>query len=518
MVNYKTLPKDPGVYIFKNKEGKIIYIGKAKNLKKRVSSYFTKNTKSTKTQFLVKQIKSVDHIIVNNEIEALLLENKFIKQHTPKYNIMLKDGKTYAYLRISDEKYPKLSATRQIGKKGTYFGPYTDGTRRKELKRLVVQIFKLRVCQTLPKRACLNYHIGLCTAPCINKVTEKEYQGQVKQALQFLKGNNKETIRYLKAEMNKASKDQRYELALERKKQLEAIKILEESQHVDVHKEFDQDVIAITRSTEGATIVVFTIKKGVISGKKEYKFDDMLITLLEFIPLYYSERSVPKEVIVNEKCWDKETSKDTLEAYLTKIRGTKVIVILPQRGEKKALAELAIKNAKEVHENEVLIDIQDKLNLPTLPRKIECFDISNLGDQHIVGAMTQWIDGKPNKDGYRKFRINWTKTQDDFMAMYEVIYRRYKRVREEDDYFPDLIIIDGGKGQLGVALKALKVLGLKIPIIGLAKKQELIYIPQEDMPLDFENNSKMMLLIRNIRNSVHKYVLGYNRSKRRIKK
>jgi excinuclease ABC subunit C len=516
MKNRSALPNNPGVYLFKDKNNLIIYIGKAKNLRKRVASYFVKNSKSTKTQFLVKNIVSMDHIIVNNEVEALLLENKLIKQHTPKYNIMLKDGKTYAYLRISNEKYPKITATRKVGSNGTYFGPYTDSTRRKALKKLVVQIFKLRTCRSLPKRACLNFYINMCTAPCINNVSQKDYEVQVKKAIQFLRGNTKQTVKDLKLELDQASKENKFEVALERKKQIESIQILENSQHVDVHKDFDQDVIAITRSTQGSTIVVFTIKKGVISGKKEYKFDDMLTSLKEFIPLYYSEKSVPREVIVSEACWDGETSKSVLEDYLKELSRHKVMVIVPKRGEKKALINLAIKNATQILENEILVEIQQKLNLPTLPRVIECFDISNLGDQHIVGAMTQWVDGKPNISGYRKFKVNWTKQQDDFMSMYEVVYRRYKRLRDEDEEFPDLIIIDGGKGQLNVALKSLKALGIQIPIIGLAKKNEEIFMPDTKDSLDFDSRSKMMLLIRNIRDSVHRYVLSYNKSKRRF--
>jgi excinuclease ABC subunit C len=516
MISIASIPKEPGVYLFKDEREDIIYVGKAKDLKKRVSSYFKGKNHSIKTQFLVKNIKDVDYIVVDNEIEAFLLENKLIKKHKPKYNIQLKDAKTYAYIAVNNSEYPRIYSTRRLGKDAILFGPYTDGNARKELLALTVALFKIRVCRTMPKKACLNYHIGLCTAPCEKKVTKEEYKEQVDQALSFLKGNKKNILKELKKEMKVTSKNRKYEIALEKKRQIHAIESLGEKQHVDIIKTFDQDVVALKEDKDSAVIVVFSISKGVISGKKEFSFDRDHELFEEFITRYYSTQYIPHEIIVNFPFWGKE-EKRPLEDYLTKLKGVKVKIVYPQRGDKVALYELAEKNALLWLDNSVLKEIKNKLNLPTIPRTIECFDISNLGDEHIVGAMTQWINGKPNQSGYRKYKIQNTIKQDDFTSMKEVVYRRYRKLRDEERAYPDLIIIDGGKGQLNSALYSLKSLGIKIPIIGLAKKKEEIFLPEEKESRNFDSNSQMMLLIRNIRDSVHKYVITYNRKRRFMK-
>jgi excinuclease ABC subunit C len=517
MINQLNIPKNPGVYLFKDKHEEIIYIGKAKNLKNRVSSYFKGKNHSLKTQFLVKNIKDVDFIVVDSEIEALLLENKLIKQHKPKYNINLKDSKTFAYIALSKGDFPKIYTTRRVTKDQTLFGPYTDGTARKELLALSVSLFKLRVCRNMPKRACLNYHIGLCSAPCEKKVTKEEYDNQVKETIHFLKGNTKPVLKKLKEEMKDFSKRRKYEVALEKRRQIEAIEHLGAKQHVDVIKQFDQDVIALIEDESEAVIVVFSISKGVISGKKEFTFDKDAELLEEFVKIFYSTQYIPHEIIVNFAFWKSSKEKQVLEEYLSRLKGVKVKLTHPQRGDKVSLYELAEKNAYLRLDNAVLKEIKNKLNLPTLPRVIECFDVSNLGDEHIVAAMTQWVNGKPNRNGNRKFKIQNTQTQDDFSSMREVVFRRYRKLRDLELPYPDLIIIDGGAGQLSSALTSLKSLGVKIPVIGLAKKREEIYLPEESVPRQYDKNSEMMLLIRNIRNSVHKYVLGYNKKRRRMK-
>ena len=521
-INLKDLPKDPGVYLFKNKENQIIYIGKAKNLKNRVKSYFqaaSRRIHSAKTAVLVKNITDIETIIVNNEVEALLLENKLIKKHKPKYNIDLKDAKTYAYIKITTEDtFPRIHTTRRVLKKGTYIGPFTDGSARRELIQLSLRLFKLRTCRNLPKRACLNYHINLCTAPCIKKVTTEEYQQQVKNAISFLKGNTKKTEKDLKEEMNKAAEEQNYELALEKRKQLEAIEWMQAKQAVDRIVSYDQDVLAALESKNKTAIIVFSIHKGVISGKKEYKFDADPQLLEEFIKLYYSSNSIPHEIIINRKAWETTSDKKTLEGYLTKLKGTKVTFTIPQRGEKTKLIEIAEKNAHYLLENKTLQEVQDKLNLPELPETIECFDISNLGDEHIVAAMIQFVDGRPNKNAYRKFEIQSTKgKQDDFASMREVVYRRYHRLLKENKSLPQLIIIDGGKGQVSAAMNALKLLKVQIPLIGLAKQEEEIVLPNAEETLKFKKTSSMMLLLRKIRDETHNFVIQYNRKKRQMK-
>jgi excinuclease ABC subunit C len=518
-----SLPNNPGVYLFKNKEDKIIYVGKAKNLKKRVSSYFNASNKSTKTQFLLKNIQDIEFIVVDNEVEALLLENKLIKKHNPKYNILLKDSKTYSYIILTNEKFPRIYSTKRKAISGKYFGPYTDGSSRREIVELCNKLFKLRTCKNLPKRACLQYHIGLCSAPCINQVTSEEYSNQVNQARTFLQGDTKPTLNKLKQDMKKASKNQLYEIAFDKKRQIQAITILEEKQKVDLIKKIDQDVIGCVENDFETIISLFSIKKGVITGKKEFKFNKLEEikqedTLLNFIKMYYSQEYIPQEIIVSQEVWENKNEKSILEQYLEKIKGFKVKLTFPKKGNSKKLVELANKNAYYKLENKVLKDIQQKLNLSTLPRVIECFDISNLGYDYLVGGMVQFVNAIPNKSEYRKFEIKETKLKnDDFASMREVIFRRYKRQLDENRPMPDLIIVDGGLGQLNVSLDVLKQLGLHIPLIGLAKREEEIYIPYENNPLTFNKNSSMMLLLRQIRDSTHNFVISYNRKKRTMK-
>ena len=515
-MNLASLPQEPGVYLFKDKDEKIIYIGKAINLKKRVSSYF-KPQNSPKTQLLVKHIVDVECIIVHTEVEALLLENKLIKQHCPKYNINLKDSKTYAYIVVSDEPYPRILSSRKALSKGHLFGPFVDGGARRELIQLTVQLFKIRVCRTLPQKACVNYHIGLCTAPCIKNVNREQYQEQVRQALEFLGGNTKSILKKLNAEMKEYAKDQKYEKALAIKRQIEAIEHLQEKQSVDLVKRFDQDVIAISLSHNQALIELFSISKGVISGKKEFSFETEEDLLEQFITLYYSKNYVPSEIIVSTPFWKTEAEHNALEEYLSKLKGARVHLTYPQRGEKADLINIAQKNAEYNSTNPILQEIKDTLNLPNLPITIECFDISNLGYDYIVGGMTQFVAGKANPSGYRKFEIRGNEGQDDFAAMREVVFRRYSRLVEEEKPLPDLIVIDGGAAHLASALESLEKVGVQIPIIALAKEQEEIYVPGQKRALQFGSQSPMMLLLRQIRDSVHTFVLSYNRKKRQMR-
>lgn len=504
---YKNLPSNPGVYLFKDDLGNVIYVGKSKNLKKRVKSYFQKD-QSYKNSFLVKKIKSIDYFIVDNEVEALLLENRLIKKYQPKYNILLKDSKTYAYITLTKEDYPRVYSARKSTKKDYFFGPYTNSNARKQVVYLVNSLFKLRTCRKMPKRACLQYHINLCTAPCINNVTKKEYLEQVKQAHEFLRGNTKPIVEKLKKEMMQASKKQKFEVALEKRNYLQAIEVLNEKQKVDQIKDYNQHVISMYKKGNKATIIVFAIEKGVLSNKNLFNFDYNENLLEEFIPLYYIDRTVPREIIVEKKI------SYLIIKGLEKLRGGIVKITIPKKGDKLKLLELAKKNAKIQSENTILIKIKDKLNLAQIPIIVECFDISNLGDKHIVGAMTQWVGGFENKKEHRKYLIRGQDYQNDFLAMQQVVYRRYKYLKFEKLELPDLILIDGGKGQLNAALKSLKILGLNIPIISIAKQDEEIYVPWKNNPINLDNNSDIMLLLRKMRDSVHRFVLAYNRKRR----
>ena len=528
-ISFKEIPLSPGCYLFRDKNDVIIYVGKAKVLRNRVRNYFSVPGKgsrhkdlSPKTQFLVRNIASIDWIVVDSEVEALLLENKLIKRHTPKYNINLKDSKTYAYITITNEQFPRILSTRAPAKNAMNFGPYTDGFARQEVVRLTVQLFKLRTCSTLPRRACLNYHIGICSAPCIRaqtEVTQESYASQVAEARLFLQGDTKPIVERLTQEMKAASAELKFEKALEKKRQIESIAQLHERQKVDTLKSYDQDVIALLEQENTAVIEMFTIARGVISGKKEFVLERQEGIFAQFITRYYFSNKVPREIIVNAAFWEDDAEKAVIEGYLARLRGAAVSLVVPEKGEKRLLLEMAQKNARaDVLEQRSLVQLQEALNLPCVPRIIECFDISNLGVEDIVAGMTRFVDGKPDLKGFRKYRIRTLAgVQDDFKSMHEAVHRRYARLVAEQAELPHLIIIDGGKGQLAAALAALRKASVAIPIVALAKEREELFLPGQEEPLQFPKNQAMMLLVRSIRDRTHDYVLGYNRKRRQMR-
>jgi excinuclease ABC subunit C len=515
--DFSSLPKGPGCYLYKDKDGTVIYVGKAKDLRSRVRSYFS-GEQSVKTQHLVSRIRTIEWIVVDHEIEALLLENTLIKRHYPKYNIDLKENRRYAYITITGERFPRILTTRKVMKGGTTFGPYTDGFQRVQLIKTAVSIFKVRTCTILPKRACLNFHIGICTAPCIGNVDEAKYARQVEGAKAFLRGDMDGTITTLKEEMKAAAGRLHFEKALEIRQQVEAIQGIVEKQKVALVKGYDQDVIAMVQHNDQAIFEILPIAKGVMRGKSEYKVEYSDGVFEEFLKRYYASRKIPGEILVNSAWTLSSAETAVLEAYFSKLRGGKVEIIRPERGEKAGLVRLAEKNALlDLEENKALVDLKEALNLPDYPQIIECFDISNLGDEHIVAGMTRFVDGRPDLQGYRRFLIRSTGKQDDVQSVREAVLRRYRRVQVEKGEIPDLIVIDGGWGQLGAALSSLKSLGLKVPTIALAKEDEEIHTPQEEQPLRLDKLSRMMLLLREIRDNTHRYVLAYNKKRREMK-
>lgn len=520
----KSLPKNPGVYIFKDKQDNIIYIGKAKNLRNRVSSYFSSNhDNSPKTQFLVKNIFDLDYIIVDNETEALLLENKLIKKYKPKFNINLKDQKTYPYIKITNEKIPKILQTRTIKDDGIYFGPYTDGVLRREIVMIVVSLFKLITPKTYSSNSKLNYEIGLAPARNIKDIDMDEYHRNVEDAKEFLSGNTSKVLNKLKKNMKSASNVENFELALNFKNKIAAIEILKEKQKVDLLKSYDQDIIVIVSKDDKNIIEIFNITRGVISSKKTFRFNEFFDDLFEeFIKIFYSQNSIPREIIVNYKFWNNNVDKNVFEEYFKKFKKSKTTLIFPQKGDKLSLVKLAEKNANEnFGKSNVLIQLKEKLKLKKIPNIIECFDMSNLSGDFLVGGMTRFLNEKEDKNGYRKFEIKSFKGKgDDFGAMREVLMRRYRKLKKEKLELPDLILIDGGRGHLNIAKEVLKELKLNIDLISIAKGKKRdkneIYLINLDEPLIFDNNSSMMLFIRKIRDSVHNYVISYNRAKRNI--
>ncbi|MFH1229499.1 MAG: excinuclease ABC subunit UvrC [Candidatus Aenigmatarchaeota archaeon] len=516
--NGSDVPTNPGVYIFRDEGADILYVGKAKSLRSRVRSYFSKSGHPPKTLQLVSKIRSVDWIVVNNEVEALLLENKLIKKHTPKYNISLKDDKTFAYIALTKEQFPRVLTSRKTSSKLESFGPYTDGFMRQDLQRLVTRVFKIRVCRKLPRRACLNFHIDLCTAPCIGNVNNEQYEMQVEQARSFLNSNYQKTIDVLSLQMKTASGGKKYERAMELRNQINSIELLTRRQIVDNEKRYDQDVMAFRRFGDKMLVVQMGVRKGVLLGKKEFSIDLQPQIEQEFLKAFYTTNQIPREILLNIKCWTDANEKSALEEMLSSKRNAQVTLIVPERGDRLALVGLAQKNIESnLREDSALVDLQSSLNIPVLPRIIECFDVSNLGSEHIVSGMVRFTDGKPDKSNYRKFKLRTVFQQDDFAGINEVVQRRYKRLMEENLQMPDLVVIDGGSGQVSAAKAALQSLGLQISIIGLAKENEEIYLPNDANPRQFNKSSKMMLLLRQIRDATHDFSLGYNRKRRQMK-
>jgi excinuclease ABC subunit C len=512
------MPTNPGVYLFRDEQKEILYIGKAKSLRSRVKSYFSTTDQSAKTRQLVSHIRNIDWIIVNNEVEALLLENKLVKQHTPKYNIDLKDAKTFAYISLTREPYPRVLTSRKVSRKLESFGPYTEGFIRQDLQRLVVRVFKLRTCKTMHKRACLNFHIHICTAPCINKATAEQYTEQVKRARSFLNGNYQQTIEELNSQMQIASENKQYETALDLRNQIASIRLLTQHQIVDHERRFDQDVLVFKQVGERMLAVQMGVRKGVLRGKTQFTVDMQPQVEQEFLKAFYTTNQIPREILLNRPCWQGPEEKKALEEFFSTKRNAPVSLTIPRRADKFALVQLAEKNLESTLEiDSALVDLQAALNLPVLPRVIECFDISNLGQEHVVSGMVTFRDAKPEKKNYRKFKIKTFLGQDDFGAVNEVVFRRYKRLSEEKSPIPDLVIIDGGPGQVSAAKAALNTLGLKIPLIGLAKEHEEIYLPDQSTPKSFDKNSRMMLLLRKIRDAAHEFSLSYNLKRRQMK-
>lgn len=508
------LPDKPGCYIFKDKLNNIIYIGKAKNLKKRVSSYFKKNQDNPKTQSLSNNIAKTDFIITNNEVEALILENNLIKKHTPKYNIDLKDSKRYAYIGLTNEEFPRILTARSKNKEGLFFGPFISGTERELILETLKKSFAIRTCKKMKKKSCLRRHIGLCDAPCIGLINKEEYDHKITKVILALKGKNKELKKVLEKEMIKASKNEEYERCINIRNQLSAINILSEKQNMERQIKYDEDILNYKVSENKVFLLIFNVYKGILENKKEFVFDYMKDSIEEFIIQYYSENKTKKELSLPSKI-----SQPLIE-YL---KNHKIKVTFPKKGEKKKLLDLALKNIESEHfKNTNKIEkLKNRLNLKNPPRIIECFDISHLSGTSTAGSMVQFRNGTPDKSNYRMFKIKTVEGIDDISSIKEVVLRRYSRLKKEDSKMPDLIIIDGGKGQLNAAISSLKLLNLNLPIISIAKREEEIYSPHIDSPIRLEEKDPALLFIREIRDEAHRFAIKYHkilRSKKNLDK
>lgn len=501
-----SLPEEPGCYIYRDSEGTPVYIGKAKNLRKRVSSYFT-GSNNPKTNAMLGVAEDFDYIVTGNETEALILENSLIKRYQPKYNIDLRDSKNYAYIHISAGKFPRIGIARKKGDSGDYFGPFVSAKERDYVLHLVRKTFRLRSCRKLRKRPCLRYHMETCIAPCTGEISEDDYAALVRKAVSVLKGNNSGLIASLKEEMSDLAGAREFEKALVIRDQIAAVRHLSERQHIDRKKETDEDIINYEIRDGVMYLMLFSVYRGMLGEKKEFVFNCDEGSFAEFIIQYYAENEPPRELILPE------VPDDALEEYLSSVKGAKVRITVPQKGDKKALLDLVQKNIESVFfGGETKVEkLRKSLHLADPPGVIECFDISHLSGTAMVGSMVQFRYGKPDRRNYRRFKIKTVKKIDDFAAISEVVERRYSRLVREESEIPGLIIIDGGKGQLSAALAALERTGVDIPVISVAKREEEIFVPGMSSPLPLKKNDKASLFIQEIRDEAHRFAISYNR-------
>ncbi len=527
----QTLPDGPGVYQYYDKEDKILYVGKAKNLKKRVASYFNKIHDTAKTNVLVKKIVTIKHIVVPTETDALLLENNLIKTLQPRYNVMLRDDKTYPWICIKKEAFPRIFPTRRMVKDGSeYFGPYTCFKTVNTILDLIKELYPLRTCnydlsqkniENNKFKVCLEYHIGNCKGPCEAHETAENYQKQVDAIREILKGNFKESQREFKRLMNDFASKMQFEEAQKIKEKIDVLENYQSRSTIINPKITNIDVFSIV-SDESAAFVNFLqishgsiIRSHTLEIKKKLDESDEELLELAIIELRDRFNLLSKEIIV---------------PFPVNL-GENIKITIPQLGDKKQILDLSIRNAKfyridqlkqlqivdpERHSNRIMAQMQKDLRLSEEPRHIECFDNSNIQGTNPVSACVVFKDGKPSKKDYRHFNIKTVVGPDDFASMEEVVFRRYKRMLEENQPLPQLIIIDGGKGQLSSALKSINELGLrgKIAIIGIAKRLEELFYPGDSVPLYLDKKSETLKVIQHLRNEAHRFGITFHRDKR----
>lgn len=516
------LPLKPGVYIMKDVNDNVIYVGKSKSLRKRVKSYFKDKKDRPKTYVLMQHFNSLEYIVTNSEKEALILEANLIKKYMPKYNIRLKDDKKYPYVKITNEDFPRLILTRNISKNGTYYGPFTDVKSVRSTVKFLKQLFKIRTCKHMDG-PCLNYQIDLCYAPCDGRISKEEYHEIIEKIDLFFQGRYNDILKNLKNEMKEASQKMEFEKAAVLRDQIKSIEEVMVKQFVDeLDDDLDQDVIASSENKDTTIIVVLSIRKGKIISKDDYLMDntknqDISEVLYSFIQQYYGiNRHIPKELIIEDNIKDKEL----IIEWLSDLRGNKVKITNPQKGRKLRLIRMARGNAEIIKKqkekvNNSLIELQNYLKLKNVPHVIEGYDVSNISGTLQVGSKVSFFDGKPNKKQYRRFKLE-TPGPNDYGMMKELLTRRFESLVGEEDYKkPDLVLIDGGKGQLHIAVEVLNELGLDdIPVIGLAKEFEEVFVPQSNKPIIIPHNKESLHILQRVRDEAHRFGVTYHRKLR----
>ena len=530
----KTLPTNPGVYIMRDKTGEVIYVGKAKNLKNRVSQYFRHTEKPAKVQAMVDNVDNFDYFITVSELDALALENNLIKRYQPFYNILLKDGKTFPYIKIDmKEEFPRLEIVRKIKNDGAkYFGPYFAGIDPKAIIKTISSAFKIRTCskkfssEKHLKRECLNYSLGLCLAPCTGRVTKEEYAEELKKVVNFLNGNDDEIEKVLLEKMISASNQENFERAIELREALKMVAKLKQRVVANLPKNVDKDVIAYVTDGLSGVVTIMVIRGGKILGIQNYVQSDIdeYETVSNFITQYYQNMLPPSEIIASHEVDD---------ALIGDYLGKKIHTTAKPHGINLTLLKMAKENARDYLEKHIEKEklmynntlgavqaLQEKLHLKSLPRRMECYDISHISGTNKVASMVVFKDGKPAKKDYRKFKIKTVKGSNDFASLQETLERRLVRLQNGDgesfNEKPDLLVIDGGKGQLSSTFEILKKLGFedKIEIISLAKKLEEVFVVGQSAPVILKYESAELKLLQRIRDEAHRFAITFHRQTR----
>lgn len=528
------LPASPGVYLYKDAHGAVLYVGKAKSLRNRVRSYFNDDRLGdSKTGSLIREASDIDHILVDNEKEALALENNLIKQYKPRFNVLLRDDKTYPYIKITNEEYPRVYVTRRLRKDGQYFGPYFPGNLAHRLVRFIHRHFKIPSCKVDLTRThthpCLEYHIHRCLGPCVQGLTTPEiYARHVHDVRLFLEGRLGDLAGGLRQRMEAASAEMRFEQAAALRDLIATVEEMEEKQKMAAVSGDDTDIFAFHAEPPLVAVNLFHLRNGRIVDRREFFWEDLddfeegefFRTLL--MQVYSDQQPIPRHLHVPADFED----RDVLEELLSEKRGRKVEIHTPQRGQKKALLALAGSNARHSFEQRFRVmkpsskaiaeALEDALGLPDTPKRIECFDVSHVQGTDKVASMVVWENGRMQKSGYRKFIIRTVIGNDDFASIREVVTRRYQRLLEENQPFPNLILIDGGLGQLHSAAAALEVLGvINQPLASIAKREEIIYVfGQEDEPVVLDRRSPVLHLVQLIRDEAHRFAVTFHRNRR----
>lgn len=529
----RLLPESPGVYIMLDEYKNIIYVGKARVLKNRVRQYFHNSAKPEKVMKMVENISDFNYIITNSEIDALALENNLIKKHKPKYNILLKDDKTYPYIKADmREEFPTFYITRKIKKDGCrYFGPFMGGINCKDILDTLQLTFCVRLCHTKitgNKRECLNYHIGRCTAPCAGRLNAEEYAAQVKKALSFLDGNYKEAEELLKSKMTAAAENENFELALDYKNKLAMLSKLEAKRITSLNRYIDADIIAYATNNLYSAVNILVTRKGIMQGGTSFALDEAHMNdgeaLTGFIIQYYSQHELPSEIICEEFC-----EKELLQNYFKEKFGKSVEITLAKQGDKARLLKMAKQNAEDYleksvdkikHKDDMTVNackrLQELLGLERYPRRMECYDISNISGVDKVGSMVVFIDGEADRSSYRRFKIKTVEGANDFASLQEVLMRRLQKLgSEEEERFPkpDLIIIDGGRGQLSAVKEIFDGMNVNgIELVSLAKREEEVFTLNSAESIKISHRDYSLKMLQRIRDEAHRFAITYFRN------